>query len=159
MLKLVSNKNGDEVHHLEMNENNCQFTTSNGDVIQPSEIEDVFVGIIDILKTHGGDKKQLLSALTQLNSEYFWAVTFESTPFKSLTRRQFKLTLLENGLLDHAETAINAIEDVAVKTRMQIEYSESVVFERASPAVLQMCGLLGLTSEQVDAMWAQALTL
>ena len=86
-------------------------------------------------------------------------VTFESTPFKSLTRRQFKLTLLENGLLDHAETAINAIEDVAVKTRMQIEYSESVVFERASPAVLQMCGLLGLTSEQVDAMWAQALTL
>lgn len=159
MLKLVSNKNGDEVHHLEMNENNCQFTTSNGDVIQPSEIEDVFVGIIDILKTHGGDKKQLLSALTQLNSEYVWVVTFESTPFKSLTRRQFKLTLLENGLLDHVETAINAIEDVAVKTRMQIEYSESVVFERASPTVLQMCGLLGLTSEQVDAMWAQALTL
>ena len=111
------------------------------------------------MKTHGGDKKQLLSALTQLNSEYVWVVTFESTPFKSLTRRQFKLTLLENGLLDHAETAINAIEDVAVKTRMQIEYSESVVFERASPAVLQMCGLLGLTSKQVDAMWAQALTL
>lgn len=159
MLKLVSNKDGDEVHHIEINENNCQFTTPGGDVIQSSEIEDVFVGITDVLNTHGGDKKRLLSALTRLNPEYVWAVTFESTPFKSLTRRQFKLTLLENGLLDHVETAINATEDVATKTRMQIEYSESVVFERASPAVLQMCGLLGLTSEQVDVMWSQALTL
>ena len=67
--------------------------------------------------------------------------------------------LLENGLLDQVETAINAIEDVAVKTRMQIEYSESVVFERASPTILQMCGLLSLTSEQADVIWSQALTL
>lgn len=77
----------------------------------------------------------------------------------SLTRRKFKLALQENKLLDLVETTINSIENDTVKKRMQIEYAESIVFERTSPVVIQMCELLGLTPAQVDFMWVQAQSL
>ena len=78
---------------------------------------------------------------------------------KPLTRRQFKLVLLENDLLDAVELSINNIEDKTTKTRMQIEYSEATEFQRTSNSVKYMCNLLGLTEEQVNQMWEQGLTL
>ncbi|USI86855.1 hypothetical protein LZ086_00020 [Acinetobacter johnsonii] len=57
-----------------------------------------------------------------------------------LTRRQFKLSLLENGLLDTVEQMIGAIEDPALKSRIQIEYSESERFERTNDSVKYMLG-------------------
>ena len=41
--------------------------------------------------------------------------------FKSLTRRQFKLALLENGLLDQIENSISAIGDDKTRSLIQIE--------------------------------------
>lgn len=78
---------------------------------------------------------------------------------KPLTRRQFKLTLLENGLLDQIESSMSAIEDNQTRARIQIEYTEATEFHRTSDSVAYMCQLLGLTDEQVDQMWEQALTL
>jgi len=78
---------------------------------------------------------------------------------KPLTRRQFKLVLLENGLLDQVESAIDNIEDVTQRTRLQIEYSEATEFQRTSNSVKYMCNLLGLTEEQINQMWEQGLTL
>lgn len=78
---------------------------------------------------------------------------------RPLTRRQFKLALLENGLLDLIEQRINAIEDQQMRTRIQIEYTESVYFERKSESVLYMATLLGLNEEQFDEMWIYAMTL
>ena len=78
---------------------------------------------------------------------------------RPLTRRQFKLVLLENDLLDEVELAINNIEDRTVKTRMQIEYTESTEFERNSESLLFMCQLLNLSEEQINTMWEKALTL
>lgn len=74
-----------------------------------------------------------------------------------LTRRQFKLALLENNLLSTIEIAINAIEDNYTRTKMQIEYQEATKFHRTSEAVIYMCNMLGLTDEQVDVMWQEAL--
>lgn len=79
--------------------------------------------------------------------------------FKPLTRRQFKLVLLENDLLHHIENAISAIEDNKTRARIQIEYTEATEFHRTSESVVYMCTLLGLTDDQVDTMWEQALTL
>ena len=79
--------------------------------------------------------------------------------FMPLTRRQFKLALLENGLLETVEHMIGSIEDPIVKTRIQIEYSESERFERTNDSVQYMLGLLNLTSDQVDEMWRYAMTL
>lgn len=76
----------------------------------------------------------------------------------ALTRRQFKLTLLENDLLQTVENAIAAIEDVKLRTRIQIEYTESEKFERSSESVKYMLSLIDLTDEQADEMWLQAMT-
>lgn len=78
---------------------------------------------------------------------------------KPLTRRQFKLVLLENDLLDAVELSINNIEDKTTKTRMQIEYTEATEFQRNSESLLFMCQLLNLSEEQINTMWEKALTL
>ena len=78
---------------------------------------------------------------------------------KPLTRRQFKLVLLENNLLEQVETLINSVEDVTQRTRLQIEYSEATEFQRTSNSVKYMCNLLGLTEEQINQMWEQGLTI
>lgn len=78
---------------------------------------------------------------------------------RPLTRRQFKLVLLENDLLDEVELAINNIEDKTTKTRMQIEYTEATEFKRNSESLLFMCQLLNLSEEQINTMWEKALTL
>ena len=84
---------------------------------------------------------------------------FRLTQFKPLSRRQFKLALLENGLLETVEQMIESIEDPTVKARIQIEYSESERFERTNQSVQYMLGVLGLTTDQVDEMWRYAITL
>lgn len=84
---------------------------------------------------------------------------FYLASLRPLTRRQFKLTLLENGLLDQFENSISAIEDDQTRALIQIEYTEATEFHRTSDSVAYMCQLLGLTDEQVDQMWEHALTL
>ena len=87
------------------------------------------------------------------------ATTLKRQQLSSLTRRQFKLALLENGLLETIEQMIGAIEDPTLKSRIQIEYSESERFERTNQSVQYMLGVLGLTSDQVDEMWRYAMML
>lgn len=79
--------------------------------------------------------------------------------FSPLTRRQFKLTLLENELLETIESKIELIEDPKQKSRIQIEYLESEKFERTSESVVYMINMLELTAEQVDQMWLHAMSL
>lgn len=76
----------------------------------------------------------------------------------ALTRRQFKLALLDYGLLEQVDLAISSIQDPAVKARIKIEYTESTKFERLNPSVINMCKMLGLTDEQINTLWEQALT-
>ena len=82
-----------------------------------------------------------------------------SKKLRALTRRQFKLVLIENNLLTAIETAITGIEDESLKARIEIEYKEATSFVRESDSVAYMGALLGLTDEQMDIMWSQALTL
>lgn len=46
-----------------------------------------------------------------------------------------------------------------MRTKIQIEYTESFNFERNSESVLFMSTLLELDEEQVDKMWEYAMTL
>lgn len=79
--------------------------------------------------------------------------------FCPLTRRQFKLVLLENDLLEKVESAIESIEDAQTRMRIQIEYEESATFERTSPAITYMIENLWMTTERVDELWQQAMSL
>ena len=87
------------------------------------------------------------------------AAILKRQQLSSLTRRQFKLALLENRLLETIEQMIGAIEDPTLKSRIQIEYSESERFERSNESVQYILGVLNLTADQVDEMWKNALRL
>lgn len=145
MLKLVSNKNGVEVHQLTIEDNEVSITPA-------------FDGITELLSSLT-DKQQILNALSQFNSEYVWAVTYETPPTPALTRRQFRLALVTNGYsFAEIETLIEQIPDEVQKQIIKIEWQDAAVFERNNSNLLTMSALMGLSAEQVDALWAQALT-
>lgn len=146
MLKLVSNKDSVEIHTLQI---------ENG----VATIEPKFDGIQELLQGLT-DKQQILNALSQFNSEYVWAVTYETPPVKPLTRRQFRLALVMNGFaLADIEALINQIEDDMQRQIIQIEWQDATVFERNNSSIFVMAALMGLSTEQVDALWTQALAL
>ena len=146
MLKLVSNKDGVETHTLHI-ENGI------------ATVEPEFDGIAELLQGLT-DKQQILNTLTQFNTEYVWAVTYESPPMPTLTRRQFRLTLAIHGYdLNAIESLIEQIEDPLQRTIAQVEWQDSTSFERTSPTLLTMANLLGLTPKEVDTLWEYALTL
>ena len=146
MLKLVSNKDGVEIHTLQI---------ENG----VATIEPAFEGIQELLQGLT-DKQQILNALSGFDSEYVWAVTYQDPPVPVLTRRQFRLALVTNGYsLTDIEALIAQIEDDMQRQIIQIEWQDATVFERNSSSLLVMAGLMQLNKEQVDALWSQALSL
>lgn len=68
-----------------------------------------------------------------------------------VTARQARLALHAAGLLGQVETAVTAIGGAT-----QIEWEYATVIERASPLLAAISGGLGLTAEQVDALFIQA---
>ena len=146
MLKLVSNKNGDEIHHLEISEN--------GFTIEPS-----FEGVQELLSGLT-DKQQILSALSGFNPEYVWAVTYETPPVKPLKRRQFMRVLALNGFdLNEIEAMILSIEDTQARQLAIIDWRDATDFERNDATLLQVAGLVQLDKAQIDELWSQALSL
>lgn len=146
MLKLVSNKNGEEIHTLQI---------ENGAVtIEPS-----FEGVQELLQGLT-DKQQILNVLSGFTREYVWAVTYETPPVPALTRRQFRLALVMNGFaLADIEAVINSIEDATQRQITLIEWQDGTTFERNSQSLIAMASMLDLSKAQVDALWAQGLTL
>lgn len=77
-----------------------------------------------------------------------------------LTRRQFRMVLVLNGYdLDEIKSQILAIEDIQTKQLTLIEWEDANTFERTSPSLVMMAGLLQLNEDQVNTMWKQALIL
>ena len=147
MLKLISNKDGVEIHQLEITENGCT-------------IEPDFPGVIEIVAPLNGNKQQILNALAQFNKNYVWAVTYETPPVPALTRRQFRLALVTNGYsLADIETLIEQIPDEMQKQIIKIEWQDATAFERHSNNLLVMADLIGMDKPTVDALWTQALAL
>ncbi|MDN5644107.1 MAG: hypothetical protein L0G67_01965 [Acinetobacter sp.] len=147
MLKLVSNRNGAEIHQLEVTQDGCAITPN-------------MDGVVDLIKNLNCDKGKILNALSQFNPDYVWAVTYETPPVPSLTRRQFRLALVTNGFaLADIEALINQIEDDMQRQIIQIEWQDATVFERNNSSLFVMAALMGLSAEQMDALWSQALTL
>ena len=146
MLKLVSNKDGVEIHTLQI---------ENG----VATIEPEFEGIQELLQGLT-DKQQILNVLSQFNPDYVWAVTYEKPPLKPLTRRQLRLALVMNGFaLADIEALINQIEDDMQRQIIQVEWQDAATFERHSANLLVMADLMEMDKPTVDALWTQALAL
>ena len=73
----------------------------------------------------------------------------------SLTRRQFKLTLIRLGLYETVESMISASADL----ELRITYQEAQDFERTHPMILQMAESLGKTDAELDDLFILGGTL
>ena len=77
-----------------------------------------------------------------------------------LTRRQFRLALAMNGYdLSQVEALIDQIPDPMQRQIALIEWQDATTFERLNTSLLAMANLMGLSTEQVNMLWQQALTL
>lgn len=66
----------------------------------------------------------------------------------TLTPAQLDLALLQFGLLDAVEAFV-----AAANRPTQIAYKRVQTFERSNPLLNTAAGLLGMTDEQIDAVW------
>ena len=76
-----------------------------------------------------------------------------------VTKLQLKLALIDFGIMPSTVLlAINQIEDVTTRETFLTLWSDASFFERNDPSLISMAVTLGLTSEQVDALFRLANT-
>lgn len=85
------------------------------------------------------------------------AVISKGVPHE-VTMRQARLALLAAGLLESVETAIDALPEPP-RTAARIEWDHSNTVQRTNAFVLQLGGLLGLSSQQLDELFIAAAQL
>lgn len=73
----------------------------------------------------------------------------------TLTPRQLRLALHGAGLLDGVAAAINTMPEPQ-RTQARITWEYATEYERGHPLVASLGAALGLTVEQIDALWQQA---
>lgn len=73
-----------------------------------------------------------------------------------VTRRQARQALFLSNLLDSVEPAIAAIPDLKHRRLAQIEWEDSLEFERNRPLVVSISTALGLTEPQLDELFVAA---
>lgn len=76
-----------------------------------------------------------------------------------VTRRQARQALLLAGLLGNVQPAIDAIEDTTLRQLAQIEWDDSLEFERSRPLLIQLAHAIGLDDEGIDALFITAAQL
>jgi len=111
----------------------------------------------DMVRMTSSEVDKHLNPNKYMTDEQLYEIYVKS--LRPLTRRQFRLALLDVGLLDDLETAISNIEDTAEKRRIDIEYTESDKFARTSEIVKTMFTLINQTEDQINELWEKALAL
>lgn len=104
----------------------------------------------------------LPAGCTEITEEEAEAIRIANTPAlqapKRVTMRQARLVLLNAGLLSAVNTAIANMPGIEGEAaRIEWDYSNEVV--RNQPLTLSLASALGLTPEQMDALFVQASTL
>ncbi|MDX0487693.1 hypothetical protein GOC53_28465 [Sinorhizobium medicae] len=77
-----------------------------------------------------------------------------------LTARQLRLGLLKNGFTQaNVEAVLNAMPAGADKEAALIEWEYATEYKRTHPLIAMVGAALGLSDDQIDAMWAAAASL
>jgi hypothetical protein len=105
---------------------------------------------------YGGEIDEAL--LAEIQSEWV-PPPFPPVPvITSVTMRQARLALLQQGLLTQVNDAVASMPG-AQGEAMRIEWEFSSTVERNRPLVQSLSASLGLTSQQIDDLFALAATL
>ncbi|MCK8782094.1 hypothetical protein M0654_19115, partial [Rhizobium sp. NTR19] len=79
---------------------------------------------------------------------------------RPITKRQLSLALIRNGYsLATVSAAIAAMPEGQTKDEAEIEWEYTTDFDRLNPTLVAIGDALGMTPEQIDAMWEQAKTI
>ena len=73
------------------------------------------------------------------------------------TPRQLRLALLDAGLLDSVQTAIETLEE-PIKSKALIEWEYASQIEKSSPLIQKLYPQLGLTEDQLDDLFEAAVS-
>lgn len=95
-------------------------------------------------------------------ADYQQALAGEMTARRSklvVTMRQARRALLDAGLLDQVDAAIAAIADATERKQAAIDWEYATQVERLWPWVQTLGVALGLTDDELDALFVQAATL
>lgn len=104
-----------------------------------------------------GQPVQIGGVWTQVwNVRELTAEELKSRVPASITKRQARQELIEAGLIGAVESAINAISDATQKALMLSWWNDSQVYERDRPELAAMAASIGLTEDQVDALFINA---
>ncbi|WP_234836062.1 hypothetical protein [Sinorhizobium meliloti] len=111
------------------------------------------------VENHGRELFDLASAGTV--APYVPLTTEETRQnMRPLTARQFRLGLVGAGLTPAQVTAtIEAMPAGSDKETALIEWEYATTFNRMHPLIATVGAALGLTDEQIDAMWTASLSL
>ncbi len=89
-------------------------------------------------------------------------ITFQpvSNPVpEKVTRRQARQALVLAGKFNLVQSAIDSIVDPVQKQLMQIEWDDSLEFERGRASLIQIASAIGLDSQALDNLFITAATL
>lgn len=76
-----------------------------------------------------------------------------------VTRRQARQAIYLAGLLPNIQSAIDAIPDATQRNMIQIEWDDSLNFERNRPSLIALATALGLSSQDLDNLFITAVSL
>lgn len=75
---------------------------------------------------------------------------------QSITRAQGKAALIQAGLWSGVEAFVDAIPDETERALASVALHDTLTWERSSPFLAAAAQALGLTDEQLDALFAVA---
>ncbi|NBO19967.1 MAG: hypothetical protein EBV03_12245 [Proteobacteria bacterium] len=88
-----------------------------------------------------------------------WRRVPEPVP-ETVTARQIRLWLVKNGIaLSAIESAIDAIPDQQTREIVRVEWEYAPYVERTHPWLIPLAQSLGLTEEQVDQAFREAVQI
>ena len=76
-----------------------------------------------------------------------------------LTRRQFMITCANKGIDELIKNSFDLIENETERKIAKIEFDTCLDFERLNPTIVNLTKMLGLSEQEVNDFWDEALSI
>lgn len=98
----------------------------------------------------------VLAVLTKAEYDAARTTEMRARVPQTVDMRQARLALLDAGLLDNVAAALAAITEEKERKAAQIEWEYGLAVRRTSPLIAGLAGGLGLSDDQLDALFTAA---
>lgn len=98
-----------------------------------------------------------INYVLNLTDEEVIELTTRSMP--PLTRRQFMITCANKGIDELIKNSFDLIENETERKIAKIEFDTCLDFERLNPTIVNLTKMLGLSEQEVNDFWDEAMTI